>query len=420
LSYTEVEIDIIDGSITGISRSAYTDIYIPFPSEALFNATTLKAKISFVHNNVSHQKNIEIHTSWIINIFQFQAGVRVLLNDEGNQYFWSELGVVGAENISWNGDFYEKSKEQQIDNGDIEDGNLTLHNKPFLLNKQIDVPSAKGDLVILDYPFSQLEKLSNEATDFIIKGKILNGDGSEITERHLSIGCHYEHPTDPKKSIVTINGLSDKITANSIWEGTMYYSLEITPENDEIVLNEDKKFAHSGKKSMIVEEEKHYEQYKLELCKDKKYVLGAWVRVEDDFIGKTPNLGMGIGIKVGFGDEYTTNEIMFEPKGPVIEGWQRIEGYFTPPTYGNAHFTFMAGSEGKAYFDDIRVFPFNGGMQSYVYDTKNYRLQTTLDANNYASYYYYDLEGNLYLVKKETVEGIKTIQESISHQIEAK
>ena len=67
------------------------------------------------------------------------------------------------------------------------------------------------------------------------------------------------------------------------------------------------------------------------------------------------------------------------------------------------------------YIDDIRLFPADGNMQSYVYDPSNYRLQATLDNNNYATFYSYDAEGNLFLVKKETEEGIKTIQVSRSH-----
>ena len=38
-----------------------------------------------------------------------------------------------------------------------------------------------------------------------------------------------------------------------------------------------------------------------------------------------------------------------------------------------------------------------------------------LDENNYATFYEYDLEGNLVRVKKETIEGIKTLQENRSH-----
>ena len=35
-----------------------------------------------------------------------------------------------------------------------------------------------------------------------------------------------------------------------------------------------------------------------------------------------------------------------------------------------------------------------------------------MDQNNFATFYQYDEEGNLFLVKKETERGIKTIQET--------
>ena len=68
-------------------------------------------------------------------------------------------------------------------------------------------------------------------------------------------------------------------------------------------------------------------------------------------------------------------------------------------------------------FDDIRIHPFHGNMQGHVYNTKDYRLKATLDANNYATFYEYDDEGNLFLVRKETHEGIVTLQESRSHTV---
>lgn len=67
-----------------------------------------------------------------------------------------------------------------------------------------------------------------------------------------------------------------------------------------------------------------------------------------------------------------------------------------------------------AYFDDIRVHPYNGNMKSFVYDPKTQRLMAELDENNYATFYEYDQEGGLIRVKKETEKGIYTIQETRS------
>ena len=66
------------------------------------------------------------------------------------------------------------------------------------------------------------------------------------------------------------------------------------------------------------------------------------------------------------------------------------------------------------YFDDIRIHPFNANMKSYVYDPRLLRLTAELDENNYASFYDYNEEGQLVRTKKETTQGIKTIQETRS------
>jgi hypothetical protein len=53
-----------------------------------------------------------------------------------------------------------------------------------------------------------------------------------------------------------------------------------------------------------------------------------------------------------------------------------------------------------------------------VYDPVNYKLRATLDDDNFAMVYRYDEAGNLYLVQKETVEGMRTIRESRGYLIE--
>jgi YD repeat-containing protein len=50
-------------------------------------------------------------------------------------------------------------------------------------------------------------------------------------------------------------------------------------------------------------------------------------------------------------------------------------------------------------------------MESYVYNNINHRLLAKLDANNFATFYEYDKEGNLIRVKRETEIGIVTLKE---------
>lgn len=111
-----------------------------------------------------------------------------------------------------------------------------------------------------------------------------------------------------------------------------------------------------------------------------------------------------------------TNELIFNPKGNIIDGWQRISTDFTIP--GNAaNMTIFLKNEGdglNAYFDDVRLHPFDSNMKSFVYDATTQRLQAELDENNYATFYEYDYEGGLVRVKKETERGVYTIQETRS------
>ncbi|MCO6175370.1 hypothetical protein NHF50_09975 [Flavobacterium sp. NRK F10] len=115
--------------------------------------------------------------------------------------------------------------------------------------------------------------------------------------------------------------------------------------------------------------------------------------------------------------------INFYTVGNVIDGWQRIVGVLEIPSLQGATATpFLRvemhcnnASGGDCYFDDIRFYPFNGNMKSFVYDEETQRLMAELDENNYATFYEYDLEGGLIRVKKETERGVYTIQETRSN-----
>ena len=128
-------------------------------------------------------------------------------------------------------------------------------------------------------------------------------------------------------------------------------------------------------------------------------------------------------------DAYTNNQIdvvfratgtllssvTLKPTGNIIEGWQRYEEKIkVPATATQMKIALKNNASGNIYFDDIRLFPFNGNMKSFVYNPVNLRLMSELDENNYASFYEYDDEGTLVRVKKETQRGIKTIQETRS------
>jgi hypothetical protein len=112
---------------------------------------------------------------------------------------------------------------------------------------------------------------------------------------------------------------------------------------------------------------------------------------------------------------FTSSNVMLNPTGAIVEGWQRYEGTFTAPAGATScTMNFVNSGTGKMYLDDIRIHPFNANMKSYVYDPVNLRLVAEQDANNYSSFYEYDEEGTLIRTKVETREGVKTVNETRS------
>lgn len=99
-----------------------------------------------------------------------------------------------------------------------------------------------------------------------------------------------------------------------------------------------------------------------------------------------------------------------QPKSNIIDGWQQEEGTITVASGTTKSITLPA----NCYVDDIRIYPVNANMKSFVYDPVNQRLMATLDENNFATIYEYDQEGNLIRTKKETEEGVMTVMESRS------
>lgn len=145
----------------------------------------------------------------------------------------------------------------------------------------------------------------------------------------------------------------------------------------------------------------------------KKYVMSAWVKQSyKPATGLTTYTEPSITLTYT-GASGTTHTLT--PSGPIIDGWQKIEQEFTiPATATEMHLT-LNGSDTvghEVYYDDVRVFPFDGDMKSFVYDPSSQKLMAEMDENNYATYYEYDDEGKLRRVKKETERGVLTIKEA--------
>jgi hypothetical protein len=144
-------------------------------------------------------------------------------------------------------------------------------------------------------------------------------------------------------------------------------------------------------------------------CPEATYVVSAWVRdpnaVPSTATFTNPHINL---IYTGS----SPNPPSIFASGKIIEGWQRIYYEFTIPLGTNELDIELNTLSGTAMFDDIRIYPLNASMKSYVYDPISLKLVAELDENNYATFYEYDQEGTLIRTKKETERGVMTITEN--------
>jgi hypothetical protein len=139
-----------------------------------------------------------------------------------------------------------------------------------------------------------------------------------------------------------------------------------------------------------------------------RYIVSAWVKTRRDKshpADPVPVAGPAIEIAV---DRSRTR---IEPKGIAVDGWQRMMGEFSIPPGATVIDVTLKSETVLAWFDDIRIHPFEAQMEGYVYDPVDLRFRATLDANNYSTFYDYDEEGALARLKQETIEGRMTIRE---------
>lgn len=131
-----------------------------------------------------------------------------------------------------------------------------------------------------------------------------------------------------------------------------------------------------------------------------KYVFDFWVK---PVTGSITTLANAFTLTVGS----TVNHLQLKTNS--IDGWYLLEGIIDP---GSSAVTVYVPQ--NVYVDDIRAFPDNANMKSFVYDPLTMKLIAQLDENNFATFYEYDQQGLLVRTKKETERGILTVSESRS------
>lgn len=137
---------------------------------------------------------------------------------------------------------------------------------------------------------------------------------------------------------------------------------------------------------------------------NKAYVASVWVKG-----AAVTNTTSGL-LRINVNTEDAPVAVS-QSAGVPVEGWRKVEVQFLVPENAGVFTLTLDPQGGDAYFDDIRIHPLNGVLQSFVFSNYDGQKLAELDENNYATIYEYDDEGQLVRVKKETERGMMTVKE---------
>jgi hypothetical protein len=291
-------------------------------------------------------------------------------------------------------------------------GNFIFGSESASSTLSYEVISGYGNVALVRAPISKLQGiemvnvLALTFSDVLPLKKL----GRQVFTNNPVI-CLQEHPSTPEWTLVVLQN-----SPGEVWIGSLKMNSSFAPVDIGVL---DTTLAHTGRSSLKIQtNSKTFPQQILKLDSAKRYFVSAWVSV-NNIQPLTPVLASDLGVVITLKRQNNTivSQDTLSPEGPIVEGWQQLKGTFTNSINDAVvELSFRPGSGGTAWYDDVRLHPENGNMKSYVYDLKDYRLRAILDEENFASFFYYDMEGNLYLTKKETVQGIKTLTENISYQ----
>ncbi|KXX67799.1 carbohydrate binding domain-containing protein [Flammeovirga sp. SJP92] len=282
--------------------------------------------------------------------------------------------------------------------------------------QKLKVVSAKGRLAIVDVQqLEDLDILQDDQTLIMVKGNAYDSDLPAPFTLKGVVSCRFDYNYTPSFDHNTPGGVDAGTGDGKIkyfligiegfgfdnlgeWVG----ELVVLNQGEESIADNTSNFtintteAHSGNHSVAIPSgTQTLTLQHLSLENGKKYVLSGWVKKDES-----------TSFEIAVGD----NNAM-TPSGNVIEGWQRVHETFTYTDTSKDPLIVQFKSQGSVYLDDLRIYPESGNMQSFVYDPTSYKLKVILDENNFATFYSYDEQQQLQLIRKETEQGIVTLQE---------
>ena len=145
-------------------------------------------------------------------------------------------------------------------------------------------------------------------------------------------------------------------------------------------------------------------------------------------INKENSLDGGVSVKVWVRDDsysdnpvklkmkYNTTSYNFSFKRIARVGeWALYEAVVPESSLSSNYymtFSIVSNVASSIFIDDARLQPTKAQVSCYVYDVATKKLLTSFDDQHFGLFYQYNAEGKLIRKKVETVNGIKTIQET--------
>jgi hypothetical protein len=290
-------------------------------------------------------------------------------------------------------------------------GNLVLGNTPLNGYSLYNVRISQDHIAVVEAPPAKLEGIT--LVDVSAHEQYFLGLGRYRYLQKDPVVCMQPHDGNKDWSVLVLK----RAPFDGRWSGQIKVADAILPS----FLPVKDTVAHTGKYGLKITSSTPIEQPLLKLDSGKAYVINVWVSVNNPYTN-TPVPPGNLGVDVSFRDvqHHELATAYFQPAGPVVEGWQQVRGRFVVPDDDLVLTLKLRNGPGTAWYDDLRIHPEKANMKSYVYNLTDYRVSAILDEENFSSQYFYDREGNLFLVKKETERGIKTISENVSYQTEYK
>lgn len=309
-----------------------------------------------------------------------------------------EIGYQGFDDVLTN--TYTDASNFYFNSGNL---GFASQVSSLAINRQYNVIVGNGRALIIDKPYVASDNISAISVHAFLK-KTATRNTEYKVKKCYDLTVAEGQGIYAGKTAIALNDADATIFPDDrLWSGKVLVGENaVANAIASTVVNNN---VHTGKYALY-SDGGVCKQQGLKLKPGKEYILDFWMKssVFSPSLIKCYDAGDNsiFDVTIGANDKV----------GKPLEGWQKVQKTFTMPQ--NANYISLSFAT-QSYIDDIRIYPSNSSIKTYVYNPQNLKLSAVLDENNYATFYYYDEQGNLFLIKKETADGIKTIQESRSH-----